>query len=471
MTIIDQAIVYLAKRCDGAESLDGQGFNKSDADFGRNMALQIEGGVSLDHEQSRVALSMLTKYRNQLLEGGINLDDQVEVSSQELVEELTDEGKPEEPVVKAPPELTLSKQQEEVIQKILDWFLNGRDLVSREDEFRLGGFAGTGKTTIIKYIKYHQTLRAYAAVCAFTGKAVYVLQKKDIRATTMHALMYNVVPIGKGQIEFQLKEYLDPNPDLIIVDESSMVSGELYRHLKSFGKPILFVGDPGQLEPVGKDNPNLMRETDYTLTQIHRQAEQSPIIQFATKVRLGEMPNPRYTHQEGLIIKPKKLNASEAIEFDQIICATNKTRTALNEKIRAYKEFAPGGIVVGDKLMCQRNNTSYGVFNGMIFYVDKIKEDKADHWLCTVSDGVGNLKHNLPIWKLPFRVVLDKDTYVPREVIHCDYAYAITCHKSQGSEWDKVLVFDEWMPPKIWDMNRWRYTAITRAAKELTYLI
>jgi ATP-dependent exoDNAse (exonuclease V) alpha subunit len=60
---------------------------------------------------------------------------------------------------------------------------------------------------------------------------------------------------------------------------------------------------------------------------------------------------------------------------------------------------------------------------------------------------------------------------VPKDVVYCDFGYVITCHKSQGSEWDNVLVWDEYVPPQLWDMKRWRYTAITRAAKNLTYLI
>jgi ATP-dependent exoDNAse (exonuclease V) alpha subunit len=107
----------------------------------------------------------------------------------------------------------------------------------------------------------------------------------------------------------------------------------------------------------------------------------------------------------------------------------------------------------------------------MIFFVSKIVAEYHDKWECHVQDELGKMKYNLPIWKFPFQNDMEKDTYIPKDVVYCDFGYAITCHKSQGSEWPYVIVYDEWMPPKVWDMKRWRYTAITRAADKLMYLL
>lgn len=484
MTTIEKAICHLANACDGAHDLDGVGFNKPDAPYGHGWARQIEGGTPLNSAQERVALTVLQKYKTQLINAGIDLDKQETVTSEQIIADLPKDeldeavSEPEEsntPLPK-PKEIILSEEQQEAANRIKEWAKNQQiefdniEINTDIPTFALGGYAGTGKTTLIKHLR-NGGLKGYWVVAAFTGKAVHVLQRKGIRASTIHALIYNVVQVGKGQVEFELKQQLDPDADGIIIDEASMVSGELLKDLKSFGKPIIFVGDPGQLPPVSKDNPNIMRKPNFTLQTVHRQAAESPIIQFATRVRLGG-DNYRidYHEEPNLVIRRKALKASQAVEFDQIICATNKVKASLNEKMRAYKDLPFASIAVGEKLICLKNNSSFGVFNGMMFDVVAIKNERADHWETRVEDDIGN-QFTLPIWKLPFQTELPKDMYCPRELVWCDYGYAITCHKSQGSEWDRVLVFDEWMPPNVWSMARWRYTAITRAAKSLEYLI
>ena len=332
-------------------------------------------------------------------------------------------------------------------------------------EFRLGGYAGTGKTTVIKALQEALKKTYNITVAAFTGKAVSVLQKKGVYASTLHSLMYDCVPTKNG-LSFVKKTSLVEDYDLIIVDESSMISCDLYRDLQSFNIKLLFVGDPGQLEPVG-DNPNLMAKTDFVLTQIHRQAEASPIIGLATKVRKGG--GVIWPQAEGLIIEPKAMTGEKFWAADQVICARNETRQSFNARARKFKSFDPFKIEVGDKLICLRNSIKFSVFNGTIFTVNEF-EDSGNHWMVKITNDIGT-SWSIPIWKEPFTrpgFKLLADTYIPKDVTVCDYAYAITCHKAQGSEWDKVLVWDETMPG---DMKRWRYTAITRAAKELRYCV
>jgi len=185
--------------------------------------------------------------------------------------------------------ITLTDEQELALAAIVAW----QSDTFGKNEFRLGGYAGTGKTTILKTLLDRLATKIPIAVAAFTGKAVHVLQKKGLRqAQTLHSLMYNVETLKGGACNFTLKTRLDPEPNLIIVDEASMISTELYDDLCSFNIKLLFVGDPGQLEPVG-DNPNLMKDCDFTLSKIHRQAEDSPIIVFATRIRLGNLLIPR----------------------------------------------------------------------------------------------------------------------------------------------------------------------------------
>ena len=366
-------------------------------------------------------------------------------------------------------EITLTEEQQKAVELILAWMKD--DLGARS--FKLGGYAGTGKTTIIKFIiaELHKQYRI--VTCAFTGKACNVLQRKGVDSQTMHSLMYDVdIDDKTGEVSFHKKYTL--LFDLIIVDEASMISTDLYNDLLSFDKKYLFVGDPGQLEPVG-DNPNLMAKPDFVLSKIHRQAENSPIITLATSIRQG---GPLIVKQvPGLIIQKKPKTIAEGLNCDQIIVAKNKTRTMFNQAIRASKKLEPNTIVEGEKLICLRNNRNFGTFNGMILFVKKVygtvksRKTWTDCIKCDCEDEVGRRYPSLPIWKKPFIDALDEKEYPKSDTVHCTYGYAITCHKSQGSEWSKVFVFDEWMPPQVWNMARWRYTAITRAAKELIYNI
>lgn len=369
----------------------------------------------------------------------------------------------EQPIT--PPELVLTDEQQAAATTIIEWFTNGTT-----KQFKLGGYAGTGKTTVIKFLLKELRQKHNVAVSAFTGKACNVLQRKGVHAQTLHSLIYNAVK-ENGVFHFYKRVMMVGDPEIVIVDEASMLSTGLYTDLISFGRKVLFVGDPGQLEPVG-DNPDLMADCDIILSKIHRQAESSPIISLANSVRLGGEIN--FTMVDGLVVKDKTLTMKECVDADQIICARNKTRQIMNEKIRRWKGLPLDTLVEDDKLICFKNNSEHGVFNGMILYVRKVVETKDNQYILNLEDEVGTRYGEIPVWREPFREnpkYNPKQITLPKKTIHCEYGYAITCHKSQGSEWEHVLVYDEWMPAEVWDMKRWRYTAITRASKQLTYCL
>lgn len=377
----------------------------------------------------------------------------------------------ETPVVPmSPPTLVLTEEQNEAIERIIEWYTNGNN-----QEFHLGGYAGTGKTTIIRVLR--ERLKARTCLCAFTGKAVNVLQRKGLTdAATIHSTIYNVIPLRNGGFQFELRGSIEGRPDLIIVDEASMISRELYKDLCSFNLPMLFVGDPGQLEPVG-DNPNLMAHTDFVLSKIHRQAELSPIIGFASAIRLGTRTVNDYPFDgEQLLIRPKVgMDMEILVGADQVICARNRTRVDGNMKFRDHMKRPRTIIGIGDKIIVLRNNPTFNVFNGMILFVDEVLEQTSLYFKLNAHDEIDRKFNDLYIWREPFEKDLPKEfkipTYKDRQLVYCDWGYVITCHKSQGSEWNNVIVWDEWMPAKVWDMKRWRYTAITRAAKKLTYCL
>lgn len=358
-------------------------------------------------------------------------------------------------------DIELTVEQRGAKEVILEW-LNapGKQI------FRLGGYAGTGKTTLVKQIL--STVKVPFMVSAFTGKAVSVLRKKGVHAKTLHSLMYDPQEEKDGSVTFVKKMALDE--EFIIVDEASMLSTDLNNDLLGFGAKLLYIGDPGQLEPVG-DNPNLMKDCDIVLSKIHRQAADSPILSLATNVRNGGKIN-HYnaeSRESSVVVTNKEAALQQADEVDQVICGYNDTRRTINGLIRKHLNHK-GELVEGEKLICLRNNARKGLFNGMIVHIEKIRKVWSDCYVVDIKDELGSRLCNI---KLNLRCLQEgewkqSNGRVPFE--HClfTYGYCITCHKSQGSEWDSVLVFDQ-SNSRLWSADRWRYTAITRAAKRLIY--
>ena len=261
-----------------------------------------------------------------------------------------------------PPELSV--EQKHALRKLLSF---------KKRIQTLGGYAGTGKTTLIKAA--HEELEKFA-VCAFTGKAANVLRRKGVPATTIHSLIYkpeekdSLFKDAKGKRRRELTWRLRSKDEMdlsgFIVDESSMVTRPIYDDLCSYGLPIIFVGDHGQLEPIG-DSFNLMRSPDVRLEKVHRNAGE--IAHFAEFIREGNDPcdwldNSRCTGEAVRIIRFSEL-ATLKSEPDQFICRFNKTRVTLNMLCRDILDFPDSQPVVGDRVMCLRNIHGKGLFNGM----------------------------------------------------------------------------------------------------------
>jgi len=336
--------------------------------------------------------------------------------------------------------------------------------------FTLGGYAGTGKTTAIRAI-VGSFAAGHVSVCALAGKAVSVLRSKGIEASTIHSLIYHY---DQESEQFIKVPYLPCKA--IVVDEASMVSEELYADLVSYCKPIVFVGDPAQLEPIGRDF-NLMANPDIQLETIHRQAAENPIIELATAIRNGrDMPR-GFQHNddgEGVEIKGKWAIGEADLEWaDKIIVGYNGMRHAINRRVRPLHLSShiddDEAILYGEKIICLQNNYSLGVFNGLLMTVDKLRDhiEDEDTSIVDVTTDDGREIKRLPIVASQFGKNLDRESRWRKDAAVCDYGYAITCHKAQGSQWDKVVVVEQ--IASSWDANRWRYTAATRAAKQLRY--
>ncbi len=325
----------------------------------------------------------------------------------------------------------------------------------REDfclEQTMGGYAGTGKTTVIKYlIQFFPNF----AVAAYTGKAANVLRKKGMFATTIHSRIYKPY-FDNGVVYFDLTD--EPGCEGFIIDEASMVSSDIYDDLKSFGKPMIFIGDHGQLEPIDS-RLNLMEKPDYTLETIHRNA--GDIARFAEFLRMGYASR-GFKTADNSVEFVKNLTDKQLASYDQIICAFNKSRVELNTKVRSALGHK-GVLNVGERIMCLRNSRREGLFNGMQGVVKKIYMSRGKNVLDFEFDGLVYESISYDVNQF------GQESYKQKQggPHPFDYAYAITAHKAQGDEWGKVLVIEQ--KCKNWSHKRWAYTAASRAKEKLVW--
>lgn len=340
----------------------------------------------------------------------------------------------------------------------------------------LAGLAGTGKTTLVSQL-IGEWEAADIQVLSPTGKAASVLRSKGIdQASTIHSWLYNYLgsfkceKTGRDVPQFTEKG-VNGSGLLLIVDEASMVNASLANDLRKTGGDILWVGDHGQLEPVGA-NPRLMHYPDFKLETIVRQGADSGIVDLAHKVRrdgCGQVVG--YSADDVLTAKltslPRLVDYCIANEVGVIICGYNKTRLGLNRiyRSRVQGSDASSPLLPGDRIVCLLNDYRYGVFNGECFTVAEILSEDCTAIVAHITDDAGT-QRTVRVW----RGGLGKDPKeyeregMPTGTTLFDYGWALTAHKSQGSEWESVAVV--WQPFGT-DARRWGYTAITRAKKKL----
>ena len=365
----------------------------------------------------------------------------------------------------AQPTLDNSAEQDAAYELITAWIKN-----RSAPTFRLAGYAGTGKTTLTarRIIPFCDEQRIHYAVATFTGKAASVLAAKGIgMAQTIHSLMYQRVRDAAGNETWQRRSYL--NCKLIIIDEASMVSGSIQDDLESYGVPILYIGDNAQLPPVGKpgEDRNLMRDPDFQLTEIHRQAESSPIIRLARAVRKGMrvLPQGTWGNDEVGRVSIAKGPLQNLLDYDVILCARNVTRHDYNARKRALlgRKLL---LEVDDQVICLKNDNKTSLRNGSITRVTEIHYLGSEEICASLIDEVsGDVYRRQMILTSSFGQQPNKDDWFQTSALPMDYAYAITVHKFQGSQAKRVAYIDENLPKtETW---RLRYTGITRAEQHV----
>ncbi len=362
----------------------------------------------------------------------------------------------------------------------------------------IAGYAGVGKSTLIRFIIAALDINPdQIAYIAYTGKAAQVLRNKGCaNAMTAHRLLYKSHPREDGTFIHIPKDTLAPYK-LIVVDEISMLPKKMWELLLYYGVHVIALGDPGQLPPVAAENNGALEHPHVFLDEVMRQAAESEIIQLTMDIRAGNPINFKAGSEVRVVDRNELLKPGFLFWADQIICGKNDTRRYINHHMRQsmWKDKYSDEPIVGDRLICLRNDwemsnmTGDALVNGLTGTLENIeyaeKGIKVNPWMertpiidfmpdyddASMFYGIEAdyklLKYGEPTITRGYNSNWKKipKQFHPHEF---DYGYAITCHKSQGSEFDKVIVLEEFLKSESReDHVRWLYTATTRASQKL----
>ncbi len=384
------------------------------------------------------------------------------------------------------PNINLTGSQQEAVEKIALWYKFWGNAKTNSQVFYLSGYAGTGKSTIVPFIIDALGIE-YSDCCfaTYTGKAALVLKNKlGRKVSTIHSLCYKLVDdyqdkeTQKVHMTWTLR---DDSPvkeaKLLILDEVSMVSKSMMEDLLKFGVKVLVLGDPFQLPPVDGDAYfHEKYQPDYMLTEIHRQALENPIIYLSKQVR--ECKDIDIGSYGDNVIKMPYHDVPEDYwrQADQVIVGTNKMRRAINGWFRdlyGHTKLNSKFPVPGDKLICLKNRWEDGLVNGMFLTVNtkaRVATDRESFILDFTSDeGVDFTGVKCSSAEVLGGIKLRMPYYEQKKLLNVDYGNAITCHKSQGSQYNDVIFVDEgfgrWMDDNTY--YRHLYTAITRTVNNI----
>ena len=434
---------------------------------------------------------------------------------------------------------TPSAQQAAAIRVTKEWF---ETRTHEQQVLRLFGYAGSGKSTVLKFVLDELGLSPHRSdleggcvpgvvTATFTGKAALVLSRKGTPARTIHSLIYSVSEATEEEIEAATRKVraaeieirtlsgfdrtaaeagieamrqalsamkkprfaLNPASDaadarLIVLDEVSMVGEDMARDLMSFKKPILVLGDPGQLPPIKGAGAFTNVAPDIMLTEIHRQAAESAIIRLATMAREGQPIG--FGSYDAHVAKMHKgdITPEQALCGGQLICGMNATRLQLNNAMRAAAGLGGAMLPTGaaEKIICLKNQNDLGLINGMFLTLEDIVDEGSLYFSAVVTDEDGRRIEptdrkgragRLRIYKGHFEDHIafdrnrnDRDWKDKKRLTEATFGWAITAHKAQGSQWENVIVWDDGLGRSELDRRRWLYTAITRAERGLVLL-
>lgn len=406
--------------------------------------------------------------------------------------------------------MELNPDQENTVNAAINWF-KGRS----SQVFEIAGKAGTGKSVVLNEIVRRLGLQPHQYLAAaYTGAAAIVMRMKGFpTARSLHSTFYHFEKRKKLDVElstpFMNTKFNVPQEEwvfvpipygaipkavkLIIIDEGYMVPYNMRNAILKHGIKVLVAGDPNQLPPI-KDGPAFLTGSGiHVLSQIMRQNLNNPILYLAERALNNEPIHCGIYGNSALVIEDTDLTNEMVLSIGNIICGTNKTRDMFNSTIRNMIGKVSEVPEFGDRVICRENdwdieNESIALANGLQgFIVSPITPDRFHD---PRNPNKGNKGQNgtfkmdfLPdLLQFPFRgldvnyqyIVSD---YYRRRQIKADkftegelfeYAYAITTHLSQGSEYPAGIYYEEFLRPEI--QKSLIYTGITRFKEKMIYV-
>lgn len=376
----------------------------------------------------------------------------------------------------------------------------------------LAGPAGTGKTTILGILADRMSDRQirYAAP---TGRAAKVLSEKlrargvTSGASTIHRALYRGARETDRGLQFSDPQAPVEPGGVLIIDEASMVGREIHADIMKklpARASLLYVGDREQLPPVTRDqDPDVspwgpdFDDPTAALTEVHRQALESPIVRIATAIRTGgKIPAESEPGFERAMVDndhPAAWLADACREGRDAVALvyTNGCRSMTNRLVRANLGLSGGApVVVGDRLVVTFNAYDADLMNGEVIDVASVEPatltplqrravPEGDVVQVVTKCGktiricTSLLGGSASDFKVIRRKLADGEDFMPDPpLVLCDYGWALTVHKSQGSEWREVafVLDDSFFNLSRRDAatcRRMLYTAVTRARDSL----
>ena len=397
----------------------------------------------------------------------------------------------------------LNPEQERVVEAALKFLKSSNQL------FEYDGCAGVGKSVVLHEIIRRSHLKySQIAPMAYTGSAACVMRTKGFpNARSIHSWLYELVKMQKVVYDDQNKksftkydtqfnkpqyEYrfvprqpgtLDPEIKLFIIDEAWMVPDIMKKDIMKHGIKVIATGDSGQLPPVVGEPAFLTGENVMHLTQIMRQAENNPIIYLANRAREGLPIHCGLYGNRALVIPDTDLTTDMVLDVGNIICGTNKTRDYFNTKVRQLLNLNPEIPQFGERVICRNNNwqvtrDNIALANGLAgvicspisidsFSNKNLRLDFLPDLLNTPFESlIVNYDYMMSDYETRQKIKDSKFEIHNGELF--EFAYAITTHLSQGSEYPCGIFYEEFLRSNI--QRQLCYTGITRFKEYIIYV-
>lgn len=372
---------------------------------------------------------------------------------------------------------TLNEEQKLAFVQILDYVMNGK----AGDVLVLSAMGGAGKTYVLKMVRdfIQQSAFKSLTMAAYTGRAASLLDGGQ----TCHSLLFSPVLDNKGNLikwaRKSNKEILENCGIGIVVDEASMTPSSMHEQLLQIGIPLIYSGDAAQLPAIDQDNPgfNVMELDDIPrvelLTNMRIDPDSSGVFDLTMHLRENNSIPRKKGPGLNIVSKGKTMTTDfhKENQFDVVICGMNKTRKRLNKIIRNARGYFGETPEIGELVMCLKNTITGNtrINNGEIFWVAMVVpgQEFGRYVLTNVNNGT-------KVTVMVPNYTWDEETIRPAdmgdEFVPFAFSYAVSCHKSQGGTFNNVLFIDEDVSFFL-SQQKYRYTGVSRAAKQLTVAI